>query len=541
MTAVVAQKSWWQPGNPADLVQDQAGLVALVQQPRDPVAIVRLPTGALACSRIGDAYTAPHARSESDLELTGLLPALYPEWLGDRSFAEVHGVRFPYVVGEMAQGIATARMVIEAVRTGCAGFFGSAGLPLDKTETALREITQSLGPNAVGWGANLIHSPGDGALEDAVVDLMLRHDVRRVSASAFMDLSPAIVRYAATGLARGQDGRIQRRNYVFAKISRPEIAEHFLRPAPQKMLQDLVSGGKLTVEEANLAGHLPVAEDLTCESDSGGHTDNRPLSALLPTVLAQRDTVVTEQGYDRPIRVGAAGGLGTPAAVAGAFQLGAAYVLTGSINQACVESGLSGEGRALLCNAGLADVAMAPAADMFELGVKVQVLKRGTLFAPRGQKLYDLYRRYDGLDDIPNEDRRKLEEQFFEAPLEKVWADTRAYFQATDPAQAERGDNDPKHRMALVFRWYLFKGSQWARSGEASRKTDYQIWCGPAMGAFNAWVRDSFLEPIENRTVSGIAKNLLEGAAVIARAHQLRIAGLPVPAAAFQFRPRPLG
>jgi trans-AT polyketide synthase/acyltransferase/oxidoreductase domain-containing protein len=25
----------------------------------------------------------------------GLLPSLYPEWLGDRSFCEIHKVRFP--------------------------------------------------------------------------------------------------------------------------------------------------------------------------------------------------------------------------------------------------------------------------------------------------------------------------------------------------------------------------------------------------------------------------------------------------------------
>src|SRR4051812_22239227 len=33
------------------------------------------------------------------------LPALYPEWLGDRTFLHVHQVRFPYVGGEMARGI----------------------------------------------------------------------------------------------------------------------------------------------------------------------------------------------------------------------------------------------------------------------------------------------------------------------------------------------------------------------------------------------------------------------------------------------------
>jgi hypothetical protein len=77
--------------------------------------------------------------------------------------------------------------------------------------------------------------------------------------------------------------------------------------------------------------------------------------------------------------------------------------------------------------------------------------------------------------------------------------------------------------------------------GEVRRRLDYQIWCGPAMGAFNDWVRGSFLDAQTNRGVVQIALNLLEGAAVLARAQQLRAAGVAVPAAAFAFAPRLLG
>jgi hypothetical protein len=94
--------------------------------------------------------------------------------------------------------------------------------------------------------------------------------------------------------------------------------------------------------------------------------------------------------------------------------------------------------------------------------------------------------------------------------------------------------------MALVFRWYLFMGAQWARAGEVSRRADYQIWCGPAMGAFNDWVRGSFLEPVASRTVVQIALNLLEGAAHVTRAGQLRLAGVGVRPRDALFTPRPL-
>jgi len=92
-----------------------------------------------------------------------------------------------------------------------------------------------------------------------------------------------------------------------------------------------------------------------------------------------------------------------------------------------------------------------------------------------------------------------------------------------------------------VFRWYLGKSSRWAIAGDTNRRMDYQIWCGPAMGAFNAWAAGSFLADPEARNAVQIARNLLEGAAVVSRAQQLRTAGVPVPAAAFDYRPRVLG
>ena len=94
--------------------------------------------------------------------------------------------------------------------------------------------------------------------------------------------------------------------------------------------------------------------------------------------------------------------------------------------------------------------------------------------------------------------------------------------------------------MALVFRWYLGSSSHWPISGDPDRRLDYQIWCGPAIGSFNSWVKGSFMEAPENRTVVQIGRNLLEGAAVLTRAGQLRSMGVALPEAAFYFSPRPL-
>ncbi len=469
----------------------------------------------------------------------GVLPPIYPEWLGDRSFNEKHGTRFPYVSGAMANGIATTDIVIAMSQAGFLGFFGAAGLSPQRVHAAIAELNQTLG-DRTPWGANLIHSPAEPDLEEEIAEFYINNGVKRVSAAAYMGLTTAIVRYALSGLKQNADGSISRERYVFAKISRPETASHFLKPAPQNILDKLLERGHITAEEARLAQYVPVAEDIIVESDSGGHTDNRALGVLFPLIRELADKLSAEHGYTRPIRVGAAGGIGRPEAVASAFALGAAFVLTGTVNQACVESGLDVSGKQMLAQADMADVIMAPAADMFEMGVEVQVLKRGTMFANRAKKLYELYRAYPSLESIPAEERARVEKQSLQATFEEAWANTRDYWQSRDPREVERANNDPKHKMALVFRAYLGQSSRWAIAGDANRRTDFQIWCGPAMGAFNQWTKGSFLEAPENRTVVQVARNFMEGAAVITRAQQLRTFGAPVPSQAFEFKPRQL-
>jgi trans-AT polyketide synthase/acyltransferase/oxidoreductase domain-containing protein len=526
----------WRPGTHAPAF-DAAALARACAEIRATHHVVRDERDGRLGVGVGGECTEGAASPAWTVQAT--LPPMYPEWLGDRGFTETHGLRFPYVAGAMANGIATVALVSALSRAGCLGFFGAAGLSPGRVEAAIDQLQRDLGA-ATNWGVNLIHSPAEPTLEDTVVDLLLSRGVRCVEASAYMALTPAVVRYAATGLARDGNGRIQRRHRVVAKISREEVARRFLEPPPAELLALLVGRGQLTPDEAQLAAQLPLAEDITCEADSGGHTDNRPLTALLPTIALLRDRIAAERGYARPIRIGAAGGLGTPASIAAAFALGAAYVQTGSINQACIESGLGERGRAMLAQAEMADVIMAPAADMFEMGVDVQVLRRGSLFAVRARKLYELYRAHPSLEAIPAAERAKVERDLLRNSFEAAWESTRAFWMGRDPAQVERAERDPKHRMALVFRAYLGLSSRWAIDGIDARAADFQIWCGPAMGAFNAWARGSFLEAPQDRGVVQVARNLMEGAAVLTRAQQLRSFGVPVPAAAFVFRPRPL-
>lgn len=508
------------------------GLLDAVRRVREPAYVIDGPGGHRGATCDAD-LAHRHA-------VVAQLGPIYPEWLGDRTFARDQGVRFPVMAGSMANGIASAELVTALARAGVLASFGAAGLGLARIEAGLDAIERALGPSSTSWASNLIHAPTEPRLEEATVDLYLRRGLGRVEASAYMGLTPALVRLACTGLTVDERGQVRRRHRLIAKVSRPEVARHFLAPAPQGMLDALVAAQRLGAREAQLAAHVPLADDVTVEADSGGHTDHRPLSAIFPAIARLRDEMSQAFGYITPPRLGAAGGIGTPEAMAAAFALGAAYVMTGSVNQASVESGLSVPGKGMLALADVADVADAAAADMFELGVKLQVLRRGTLFPSRSLKLWDLYREHPSLEALPDAERAQLEAKVFGRSLEEIWAETAAFWQARDPSQVDRAARDDKHRMALVFRWYLGKASRWAIEGDASRQHDFQIWCGPAMGAFNAWVKGSFLERPEARSVVQITRNLLEGAAVITRAAQLRTHGVPLPSSAFDFRPRPL-
>ncbi|WP_241520599.1 PfaD family polyunsaturated fatty acid/polyketide biosynthesis protein [Mycobacterium paraense] len=526
----------WRPttASPAFAPPD---IARVLQYVRHPVHVVREEaTGQLGLAMGGELVGAGAA----EISLVATLPPIYPEWLGDREFCEAHGTRFPYVTGAMANGIATPALVVAIAEAGMLGFFGAGGLSYAGVEQGLADIRARLaGRTGLAWGANLIHSPHEPALEARVAELFIEHDIRIVEASAFMKLTPAVVHYALSGLSTDPSGAIVRRNHVMAKVSRPEVARMFMEPAPAALVSALEAAGKLTAREAELSRHVPVAEDITVEADSGGHTDNRPLPALFSEIVLLRDELAHRHGLKTRVRVGAGGGISTPQSVAGAFAMGAAYVVTGSVNQSCVESGLSARAREMLAKASVADVMMAPASDMFEMGVNLQVLKRGSMFGPRARKLYGWYAGNPDLATVLGEHRGELE-KILGKSVEEVWAETRQYWEQREPSVLDLAARDAKYQMALVFRWYLGKSSRWAIEGDPDRVLDYQIWCGPSMGAFNSWVAGSYLERCEHRNVDQVALNLLEGAAQISRAQQARTCGVPVPVSAFRYIPRPL-
>jgi len=227
------------------------------------------------------------------------------------------------------------------------------------------------------------------------------------------------------------------------------------------------------------------------------------------------------------VRVGAGGGIGCPEAAAAAFAMGADFVLTGTINQMSRQAGTCDTVRKQLSEAAYSDITMAPAADMFDQGVELQVLKKGNMFASRAKTLYELFLKYPSLEALPAKTVEKLEKTTFRQPISAVWEETVKFHieRLKDPEKVKQAEADPKLKMSLCFRWYLSKSSGWANRGEAGRNLDYQVWCGPAIGSFNEFIKGTHLDPKKAGVfpdVWEINLHVLRGAQLLRRCAQVR-------------------
>jgi trans-AT polyketide synthase/acyltransferase/oxidoreductase domain-containing protein len=514
---------------------DANGIADLIARLSEPLLGFRDAAGAVRFASAGEALP-------SQARVLAYVPPLCPSQLGDPEFLRFHDVRFPYVAGAMANGVSGEPLVIAMANAGLLGFFGNGGVAGDRIEEAIQRIQASC-PGRTNWGFNLMPTPYNPPEEIANVELYLKYGVPALSASAWLEAGLPVVWYRVHGIHQTPNGEIVTPNRVLAKISRPDIARIFMEPPPAEVLQQLVRQGRITAEEAQLARRIPLADDIDAEADSAGHTDRRPALPMLAAITGVRDDAMERYGYRRRIRVGLAGGIATPATVAAAFTAGADYVLTGSINQACVEASTSATAKEMLAEADVGSVTMAPSGTFFEIGANVQVLKHRNLYAPRATKLYELYRTHRSLADIPAADRQALEKRYFKMTLDEAWQIAVDYWSVRNSEVITRAEEDPHFKMAALFRGYLGFSSRWARDGVPDRVVDYQIWCGPAMGAFNQWAKGSFLEKLDNRGVVRVAENLVYGACATLRAQQLAqqlaLHSIRLPTSALAVRPRP--
>lgn len=432
--------------------------------------------------------------------------------LGNSHFKQDYNIKYAYLAGSMYKGIGSAELVIQLGKHGLMGYFGTGGLQVHDIEHHIKMIKSSLTPQQ-SYGMNLLSTPSRPALERELVDLYLSYEVNYIEAAAYTQITPSLVYYRIKNLVTNHQNEVVIPHHILAKVSHPLLAKAFMSPPPRHMVEALLAKGDITEQEAYLSQFIPMAHDVCVEADSGGHTDQRVALTLLPSILHLRDWAMNEYGYKKTIRVGCAGGVGTPVAAACIFFMGADFLLTGSINQASVEAMTSSLVKEILQDLDIHDTTYVPAGDGLEFGSKIQVVAKGLLFPARAKELYTQYRSCNSIEDIDKATQLRIQNKYFNRSFAEVWQETETYYLKTNPAELLQAEKYPKYKMGLIFKWYHSYCNKLAIRGIAEEKVNFQIQCGSAMGAFNQWVKNTSLEYWQNRHVVSIAEELMNQAA----------------------------
>jgi len=427
------------------------------------------------------------------------------ESLGSAVFRRRYGLRYAYVAGGMYRGIASPQLVVALAKAGFMGCLGTGGLALQAITEGIRAIQRELGQGQP-YAMNLLANYSDPTIERETVELYLKYGIAIIEASAFVQMTPALVLFRLSGLEQADTGGVICRHRILAKVSRLDVATTFMSPPPALIVRQLLAEGAISAKQAELAQRVPMSHDICVEAEAGSDP-----TVLLPTMLRLKQ--LHDSAYQEPICMGLAGGIGTPEALAAAFVIGADFVVTGSINQCTVEADISEDVKLLLQDADIHDTDYAPARDI-DMTANIQVLKKGIAFATRAKKLQMLYCHYASLDEIPEKLRRLLENTYFKKSFGAIWHETKIYYEGCGQHhEIRRAEANPKYKMALVFGWYFTYAADLAFAGNPEDRVNYQVRTSPAIGAFNRWVKGTALDAWDQRHVDTIALQLMIAAA----------------------------
>jgi len=432
--------------------------------------------------------------------------------LGSKHFLKHHQVKYPYVVGSMGQGISSEKLVIKMANSGFLAFLGSEGLDINEVETLITSCKAAL-QTEQSYGINFHYLPGHEKHQKQLIDLCIEHKVPCLEVSGLDHISLELIKYRAKGLKRSND-QILIQNKIFLKTSKPEIASMFMQSAPLHILDKLLSEKDITPDEHFMAQTVPVVDDICVTGAGAWKTDQANLLVKLPEIIRLRDQ--RRNSLSHPVRVGCGGGIGTPESVAAVFMLGADFILTGSINQCTVEANTSKHTKKILSELSSEDTCYVPDGDMLESSSAVQVVRKGLYFPARAQKLYDLYRLHNSLDEISLHDKKQVEKHFFNRSFESIFQEL---IDTENSQEIKKANENRKYKMAKIFKWYFKYTQKLSLDGKQQEQDNYQIYCGPALGAFNQWVSGSSLAHWQNRYVDEIAIKLLNAASDFINSH----------------------
>jgi trans-AT polyketide synthase, acyltransferase and oxidoreductase domains len=296
--------SAWFPAGDSTLVFDPESLADLARNPRLPVHIITDATRSMIGAATGGVI-APSFHN-SDYHLLGSLHGLYPEWLGDRSFTEIHNVRFP-----ITTTAADTFVIHELASAGILSFYETAERTKERMSHDVGELVRSLALST-NWGVTFEHTANDTDIANVLTKL----DVPHVLLRGFTEPTSALIRLAVIGMHTGQDGKLQRRTHLHVVVDNIETAEAFMTPPAADVLDALVDTADLSSHEADLARREPITHDITIAGDRTLHVDVRQLEQRMRT----------KHIYARPVRLGLILHTATPQSAVETLAVGASFL-----------------------------------------------------------------------------------------------------------------------------------------------------------------------------------------------------------------------
>jgi trans-AT polyketide synthase/acyltransferase/oxidoreductase domain-containing protein len=143
------------------------------------------------------------------------------------------------------------------------------------------------------------------------------------------------------------------------------------------------------------------------------------------------------------------------------------------------------------------------------------VLKKGVFFPARANKLYEVYKFYDCIEDIDTKISQQIQRYYFGRSFNEVYQEIKEHYSRKNIKELDNIESSPKHKMAVIFKEYFRLSTKAALIGDATNKVNFQIMCGPSLGAFNQWAKKTELKDWRNRHIDEIGVRLIQEAEYI--------------------------
>ena len=422
---------------------------------------------------------------------------------GNSQFKRKYDLKYAYVTGGMHMGISSVDMVVKIAEFGGLGFYGTSGNSYETIENAIDNIKSKLNGRR-NYGINMTYKIAYPDYEKNILEIAVKKDVPVIELSSYLSVTEEIVKYKARSLNTDRK--------IFVKVSRVDLAEAFMSPASEMILSMLFQKGEITADQREELRKIPIADDICVIGDCAGITDSKSILALYPAIVQKKQELISNGISAHDVCIGVGGGIGTGEAAAAAFAMGADFILTGSINQCTVEADTSESVKNILEKVSIDDLDYVKDGSMLDVGSQVQIVKRGGFFFARANNLARLYMSVSSLNDIPKNTIEKIEKDYFRKPFDLVYKEIA---ESVSNDIIEKAEKNPKYKMGLIFNYYYEKALIYAKQGKPEDRLDYQIYCGPALGAYNALIKDTMNYKWNKRRVDDIAFDLLRRAVMV--------------------------